>query len=93
MGGCAYWRQQNGDQYSQSGFDGYDYQDPSQPQFTPLVGSRASSFPASQSYSDGVSADTLFGSDVLRALGVYEFNMKLFAGAYVAQGSVINRYS
>lgn len=96
VGLSGYWRQKYGDESGQNNFDGYDYtsgQDSSQPQFTPLVARQASAFPASQSYSDGVSADTLFGSDLLRAVGIYEFNMKLFAGAYVAHGAVINRYS
>lgn len=90
------WRQNLDEGYGRGRFDGYDYlagQEQSQPQFTLYVARQASAFPATQSYSDGVSADALFSSDLSRAVGIYEFNMKLFAGAYVAQGSVINRLS
>ncbi|MDR3435702.1 hypothetical protein [Telmatospirillum sp.] len=62
------------------------------PMFTPLVGRLASAFPASLSYSDGA-VPSLFMDDVERGIGTYEFNMKLFAGAYALHGSVVNRYS
>jgi hypothetical protein len=68
--------------------------DPEHALFTPLVGRLASAYPASESHA----ADTrfpppVFLTDLLHGVGVYEFNMKLFAGAYIGQGSVINRFS
>lgn len=89
-----YWRSSRDDSLSQDGSDSYGQgQERSQPQFTPLVASRAASFPANQIYSDSLPSVILFGSDLQRAVGIYEFNMKLFAGSYATQGSVINRYS
>lgn len=94
VGFSGSWRQKFSDEFSQGGLDTYGQgQDSSQPQFTPLVARRAAAFPASQSYSDSTSSGTLFSSDLMRAMSIYDFNMKLFAGAYAAHGSVINRYS
>jgi hypothetical protein len=90
----GYWRSRYDDTVSQDGSGSFgNGQNRSQPQFTPLVASRAAAFPANQIFSDSLPTATLFGSDLQRALGIYEFNMKLFAGGYDLQGSVINRYS
>ena len=35
----------------------------------------------------------LFITDLLRGVGVYEFNMRIFAGNFQPQGSIVNRYS
>jgi hypothetical protein len=62
-------------------------------QFTPLVGRAASAYPASESNPDNRSAPPLFITDLLRGVGVYEFNMRIFSGNFQPQGSIINRYS
>lgn len=64
-----------------------------QAQFTPLVGHAAGAFPATQTYSDSRAKPVMFITDFLRGLGVYEFNMKMFAGTMALQGSVCNRVS
>jgi len=61
--------------------------------FTPLVGRRASAFSASQTMSDLRGGPALFLGDIERAVGRYEFNMRLFAGDFATQGSVFNRYT
>jgi len=94
VGFSNYWRPSNDDTYLQNNFESYRRgQAPSQPQFTPLVASRAAAFPASEDYADSLSSVSLFSSDLLRAVSIYESNMRLFSGSYATQGSVINRYS
>lgn len=63
------------------------------PQFTPLVARLAAAFPASLSMIDGQFSPILFLTDLVRGVGIYEINMRLFAGTFAIQGSVINRYS
>ena len=86
------WRSRYDDGFSREQYDqqGQEY---SQQPFTPLVGNRAAAFPANEDYAGGTSPLPLFSSDLQRAVGIYEFNMTLFAGRYVSQGSVINRFS
>jgi hypothetical protein len=92
VGFSGYWR--TNPDGSQNSFDGYGQgRDPSKPQFTPFVASRAAAFPASENFSDSSSSVPLFSSDLLRAVSIYEFNMRLFSGSYALQGSIINRYS
>jgi hypothetical protein len=94
VGFSSYWRPSNDDTFLQSSFDSYGRdQNPSQPQYTPLVASQAAAFPASEDYADNGPSVSLFSSDLLRAVSIYESNMRLFSGSYATQGSVINRYS
>jgi hypothetical protein len=87
------WRSGYNDAFSQNSYDPEQGRTSFQAQFTPLVASRASAFPASENYSDNFASTPLFSSDLSRAFGIYTFNMNLFAGNYAAQGSIINRYS
>ncbi len=94
VGFSGYWRKRFDEDAAQGNFDGYRQgQEQLQPQFTPLVARRAAAFPASLTFSDSLHASAFFGSDMLRAVSLYDFNMKLFARSYAAQGSVINRFS
>ncbi len=78
----------------QQGSDQYPPRhEPGQPQFTPLVGRLAASYPATSGSGEGTPSTPLFLTDLLRGVGIYEFNMKLFAGTLTNQGSVINRIS
>ena len=94
VGFSGNWHPSNDDAAPQGGFEGYRQgRGQAQPQFTPLVGSRAAAFPASQHYSGNVLPASLFGSDLRRAVGIYAFNMDLLTGNYATQGSVINHMS
>ncbi len=89
------WRPGYDDWHGQGGFDHYPQRDEGEhPLFTPLVGRLAGAYPASESAAIGISsAPPLFLTDLLHGIGVYEFNMKVFAGTLTSQGQVINRYS
>lgn len=82
------WRQGGGSGYGRDGAGGQHAQ--GRPMFTPLVGRLAVAFSA-HGPSDGTTFVALVIGDIQRGVGRYEFNMRLFAGAYAVQGSVINR--
>jgi hypothetical protein len=67
-------------------------QDGDSPLFTPFMALSASAFPASETYSEVRANAPLFLTDLMRAVGIYEFNMRVIAGTLANQGSVINRY-
>ncbi len=88
------WRPSYEDWHDQGQFDQFQRrQDAEQQPFTPLVGRIAGAFPASESAAGSFSSTPLFLTDLLHGIGVYEFNMKVFAGTLTSQGQIVNRYS
>ena len=61
--------------------------------FSALISRSASAFSASESNNDPRLTPSLFLTDLLHGVGVYEFNMKVIAGTLKQQGQVLNRYS
>jgi hypothetical protein len=95
VGFSGHWRPTYGDAFAEAGYDRLSSAatGDEQAQFTPLVARLAASFPASQMGGDSRLNPAFLLGDLARAVGVYEFNMRLLAGAYAAQGSVINHFS
>lgn len=94
IGFNGHWRPYYDERNDQGAFegDGSDYGD--EPQlFTPLMARLAASFPASPAAGDSAASPIVFLTDLARAVGIYEGNMRLFAGAFTRQGSLVNRYS
>lgn len=94
VGISGQWRPRYDDGGGAGGFGQYRQPFESDPQFTPLVGRFAAAFQASETITmETRAAPPLFPSDMTRAVGIYEFNMKVIAGGFKSQGSVVNRYS
>ena len=94
VGLYGHWRPNFDDGAGQGGgFYFYPQQrDQEQALFTPLVGLCAGAFAASEPIQDNRASSPIFLTDLLRGVGIYEFNMKVFAGGFKSQGSVVNRY-
>jgi hypothetical protein len=60
--------------------------------FTPVMAMFAASFPALTPVNDVRSAEPVFISDLVRGVGIYDFNLKAIAGTLKPQGAVLNRY-
>ena len=90
------WRPRYDDGASGGGLDFFGQYRPPQDDhhalFTPLVALNAAAFPASETFSDLRTGASLFMTDLMRGIGVYEFNMQVIAGTLPNQGSVINRF-
>ena len=52
----------------------------------------AAAFPAFDNVNDVRGAAPVFISDLIRGIGIYDFNMKAIAGTLTPQGAVLNRY-
>ena len=96
VGVGAGWRASNDDEAGKGFyFFGGQQQQPEEFEkalFTPLMSRRAAGFPAVEPYSETRANAVPFLTELQRAVGVYEFNMKAIAGTLSPQGSVINRY-
>ena len=91
----AGWRPQQDDRHGQGYFFFGKYpekDDPKPALFTPIMALFASAFAATEPVMDKSSGPQVFISDLMRGLGVYDFNMKAIAGTLRPQGAVINRY-
>ena len=65
-------------------------QDP--PLFTPFMALRASGFAAVEPLSDIRSQQPVFSADLIRGVGIYDFNLKVIAGTWATHGALLNRY-
>ena len=65
---------------------------PEQPPFTPLMARFASAFAAMQPLSDMRAAAPILIADLMRGVGIYDFNLRAIAGTLTPQGAVLNRY-
>lgn len=60
--------------------------------FTPLMALFAASFPAIAPVSEVRGAAPVFISDLIRGIGIYDFNIRAITGTLNPQGAVLNRY-
>jgi hypothetical protein len=60
--------------------------------FTPLMSLFAAAFPAIAPVNDVRTAAPVFISDLIRGIGIYDFNLRAIAGTLSPQGAVLNRY-
>jgi hypothetical protein len=89
------WRPTYDDRHGQGYFFFGQYPErekPEQQLFTPLVARFASAFAAMQPLSDIRAAAPVLIADLMRGVGIYEFNLKAIAGTLTPQGAVLNRY-
>jgi hypothetical protein len=89
------WRPQYDDRHGQGYFFFGQYpqkQDPEQPLFTPLMARLASAFAAVIPVSDNRAAPPMMFADMMRGVGIYDFNLRAIAGTLSPQGAVLNRY-
>ncbi len=89
------WRPTYDDRHGQGYFFFGQYprkEEPEKQPFTPLMALFAASFPAIAPVSDVRGAAPLFISDLIRGIGIYDFNLRAIAGTLTPQGAVLNRY-
>ena len=89
------WRPTYDDRHGQGYFFFGQYprrEEPEKYPFTPVMALFAASFPAIENINDVRGAAPLFISDLIRGVGIYEFNLKAIAGTLVTHGAVLNRY-
>src|SRR5579859_1754438 len=60
--------------------------------FTPVMALFAAAFPAMTPVNDVRSAEPVFISDLIRGVGIYDFNLRAIAGTLHPQGAVLNRF-
>lgn len=60
--------------------------------FTPIMALFAASFPAIAPVNDVRGAAPVFISDLIRGIGIYDFNLRAIGGTLRPQGAVLNRY-
>ena len=60
--------------------------------FTPVMALFAAAFPAMTPVNDVRGAEPVFISDLMRGVGIYDFNLKAIAGTLKQQGAVLNRF-
>jgi hypothetical protein len=94
VGTYSQWRPGDNDSNAQGGFNPYSSRG-GQPldTYTPFTLQTAALYRADGSSQDIRASTPVFLSDLMRGIGIYEFNMRIFAGTQNVQGSVINRYS
>jgi len=89
------WRPTYDDRHGQGYFFFGQYprkEEPEKHPFTPIMALFAATFPAIENINDVRSAAPVFISDLIRGVGIYEFNLKAIAGTLVTHGAVLNRY-
>jgi len=89
------WRPTHDDRHGQGYFFFGQYPRKEEPEvhpFTPVMARFAAAFPAMENINDIRSAAPIFIADLLRGVGIYEFNLKAIAGTLVTHGAVLNRY-
>lgn len=89
------WRPTYDDRHGQGYFFFGQYPRKEEPEhlpFTAFVGRMAAAFPAFENVNDVRGEAPLFISDLIRAIGIYDLNMKAIAGTLKQQGAVLNRY-
>lgn len=89
------WRPAYDDRHGQGYFffGQYPRKEESEKQpFTPLMALFAAAFPAMTPVNDVRSADPVFISDLIRGVGIYDFNLRAIGGTLHPQGAVLNRY-
>lgn len=89
------WRPTYDDRHGQGYFFFGQYpktEDPEQPLFTPLMARFAAAFAAVEPLSDMRPTTQMFIADLMRGVGIYDFNLRAIAGTLAPQGAVLNRY-
>jgi hypothetical protein len=89
------WRPTYDDRHGQGYFFFGQYprkEEPEKHPFTPLMALFAASFPAISPVSDVRGAAPVFIADLMRGIGIYDFNLRAIAGTLTPQGAVLNRY-
>lgn len=89
------WRPTYDDRHGQGYFFFGQYprkEEPEKHPFTPLMALFAASFPAIAPVSDVRGAAPVFIADLMRGIGIYDFNLRAIAGTLSQQGAVLNRY-
>jgi hypothetical protein len=89
------WRPHYDDRHGQGYFFFGQYpqqENPEQPLFTPLMARLASAFAAVPPVSDIKAAAPVLIADLMRGVGIYDFNLRAIAGTLAPQGAVLNRY-
>lgn len=89
------WRPTYDDRHGQGYFFFGQYprkEEPEQYPFTPFMARMAMAFPAFENVNDVRGAAPVFITDLIRGIGIYDFNMKAIAGTLTPQGAVLNRY-
>jgi hypothetical protein len=89
------WRPTQDDRHGQGYFFFGQYpkkEDPEQPLFTPLMARFAAAFAAVEPLSDMRPTTPIFIADLMRGVGIYDFNLRAIAGTLEPQGAVLNRY-
>jgi hypothetical protein len=91
----AGWRPTYDDRHGQGYFFFGKYpekEDPKQPLFTPVMALFASAFAAVEPTNDSRASAPMFIADLMRGVGIYDFNLRVIAGTTTPQGAVLNRY-
>ena len=89
------WRPTYDDRHGQGYFFFGQYPRKDEPEkhpFTPLMALFAASFPAIAPVSDVRGSPPVFIADLMRGIGIYDFNLRAIAGTLSQQGAVLNRY-
>ena len=89
------WRPTYDDRHGQGYFFFGQYprkEEPEKHPFTPLMALFAASFSGMVPVNDVRGAPPVFLSDLMRGVGIYDFNLKAIAGGLYPQGAVLNRY-
>jgi len=89
------WRPAYDDRHGQGYFFFGQYPRKDEPEkhpFTPLMALFAASFPAISPVSDVRGSPPVFIADLMRGIGIYDFNLRAIAGSLNPQGAVLNRY-
>ena len=89
------WRPHYDDRHGQGYFFFGQYPEkekPEQPLFTPLMARFAAAFAAVPPVADIKGAAPVLIADLIRGVGIYDFNNRAIAGTLTPQGAVVNRY-